>query len=119
MNVIRGDIVLVSVPFASGKGAKIRPVLVIQSDDNNARLMNTIVAGISSNVSRVQFEKTQHLIDVSTVAGQDSGLRFNSAVACEYLATIEQSRILKRLGALPAAEMQSIDACIKASLGIV
>jgi mRNA-degrading endonuclease toxin of MazEF toxin-antitoxin module len=42
----RGDVVLVSYPFASGGGSKVRPALVIQCDRNNGRLDNTIVAQI-------------------------------------------------------------------------
>jgi mRNA interferase MazF len=118
MSVSRGDIVLVSIPFASGHDAKIRPVLVIQSDHNNKRLMNTLVAGITSNISRVPHEPTQYLIDVRTPEGVASGLRFDSAVACEYLVTMEQSRILKHLGHLPPSTMQKINNCLKVSLGI-
>jgi mRNA-degrading endonuclease toxin of MazEF toxin-antitoxin module len=118
MSVSRGDIVLVSLPFASGKTVKVRPVLVIQSDHNNRRLVNTLVAAITSNTSRAGHEPTQFLIDISTPDGAASGLRFNSAVSCEFLATIEQTRIGRRLGQLPASSMRRIDACLKASLGI-
>lgn len=118
MNVNRGDIVLVSLPFASGSAAKIRPVLVIQSDRNNSRLINTIVAAITSNISRALHEPAQLLIDVATPEGKASGLRFNSAVTCEFLATIEQTQIKVRLGSLPDAMMKQIDGCLKSALGI-
>ena len=42
MNVQRGDIVLLDMPFAQGGGSKVRPGLVIQSYRNNSRLTNTI-----------------------------------------------------------------------------
>lgn len=118
MSVSRGDIVLVQLPFASGTMAKVRPVLVIQSDRNNRRLKNTIIAAITSNVSRVDHEPTQFLIDTTTPEGLASGLKFNSAVICEYLATIEQSRIGRQLGQLPGTAMRRIDDCLNASLGI-
>ena len=118
MKVRRGEIVLVSLPFASGQGGKIRPVLVIQSDHNNSRLMNTLVAGITSHTARVAHEATQYLIDVTTTDGSVSGLRFNSVVLCEYLATVQQDHILKRMGALTASAMQEIDGCLKAALGM-
>ncbi len=119
MSVRRGDIVLVQLPFASGQTAKVRPVLIIQSDHNNQRLKNTIIAAITSNVSRVDHEPTQFLIDTSTAEGLASGLKFNSAVICEYLATVEQSRIGRRLGQLPASAMRRIDVCLTAALDIV
>jgi mRNA interferase MazF len=118
MSVSRGDIVLVQLPFASGTAAKVRPVLVVQSDHNNRRLTNTIIAAITSNVSRVDHEPTQFLIDTTTPQGEASGLKFNSAVICEYLATIEQGRIGRRLGQLPVSAMWHIDDCLRAALGI-
>lgn len=118
MTVRRGDIVLVNLPFVSGTATKVRPVLVIQSDHNNERLSNTIIAAITSNTARAGREPTQFLIDTTTPEGQESGLKFNSAVTCEYLATIEQSRIGRRLGQLPTSAMRHIDNCLKAALGI-
>ncbi len=55
MNVRRGEIVLVPVQYSSGAGLKIRPVLVLQSDHNNSRLADTIVAVITSNTRRSEF----------------------------------------------------------------
>lgn len=118
MNVHRGDVVLVNIPFASGQGSKIRPVLVIQSNHNNVRLKNTLIAAITSNTTRAAFEATQFLIDVQTPEGRASGLRFNSAVVCEYLATVQQDRILKCLGTLPPTAMQQVDNCLRAALGL-
>ena len=47
MTVKRGDVVLVPVPFTSGVGGKVRPALVVQTDHNNNRLADTIVAVIT------------------------------------------------------------------------
>ena len=47
MSVQRGDVILVPVPFTSGVGGKVRPALVVQSDHNNQRLINTIIAVIT------------------------------------------------------------------------
>lgn len=116
MALKRGDVVLINMPFASGTGGKVRPVLVIQSDHNNTRLVNTIVAGITSNTSRTGHEPTQLLIDISTPEGVQSGLHQSSAITCENVATIEQSKILHTLGRLPTTLMQKVDGCVKAAL---
>src|SRR5262247_4891705 len=81
MNVQRGDVVLVDYPYATGGGTKVRPVLVVQNDQDNQRLLNTIVAQITS-VTRRALEPTQLLIEIATPAGQQSGLRQNSVVNC-------------------------------------
>src|SRR5215510_3352628 len=79
MNVQRGDVVLVDYPYAAGGGTKVRPALVVQNDRDNQRLLNTIVAQITS-VTRRALEPTQLLIEIATPAGQQSGLRQNSVV---------------------------------------
>ena len=52
MNVQPGDVVLVAFPFASGIGSKRRPALVVQSDHNNRRMANTVLAAITTTTHR-------------------------------------------------------------------
>jgi mRNA interferase MazF len=118
MKVQRGDVVLVDYLYTDRTGSKVRPCLVVQNDHNNQRLDDTIVALISSNIRRARGEPTQHVIEVSTPAGTQSGLLFDSAVQCENLATIDCQVIRQRIGSLPSASMDLIDACLKASLGL-
>jgi mRNA interferase MazF len=117
MTLQRGDVVLCHYPFASGTGAKVRPALVVQNDQNNQRLTNVIVAAITTTTHR-SGEPTQLLIDPSTPEGQPSGLLRPSVVSCENLATIEQSLVLRTIGKLPAPLMQQVNDCLKASLDL-
>ena len=117
MSVKRGDVILAFVPNVGSPGGKLRPALVVQSDHNNGRLNETIIAAITSNISRVH-EATQLLIDVSTADGRASGLLHNSAVRCERLHSIPQADIRRTIGSLTDALLQEIDACLKAALGI-
>jgi mRNA-degrading endonuclease toxin of MazEF toxin-antitoxin module len=66
MSINRGDIVLVPLPFTSGTGGKVRPALVVQSDHNNQRLNDTIVAMITKTTHRTGWEATPLLIDLAT-----------------------------------------------------
>src|SRR5437870_1589241 len=100
MNVRRGDIVLASYPFASGTGAKKRPVLVVQNDRDNQRLTNTIVVQITSNIRRAH-EPTHLLVEVATTEGRQSGLLSDSVISCVNLATIHEGRIVRTIGSLP------------------
>ena len=52
MSLQRGDVVLATLPFVTRPGSKLRPVLVIQNDANNARMQNTIVAFITTKLTR-------------------------------------------------------------------
>jgi mRNA-degrading endonuclease toxin of MazEF toxin-antitoxin module len=62
MPVSRGDVVLAFVENVGTSGGKLRPALVAQSDRNNSRLNETIIAAITSNTSRID-EAHQLLID--------------------------------------------------------
>ncbi len=118
MPVKRGEIVLVPVPFTSGSGSKTRPVLVVQTDHNNHRLQDTIVAVITSTTRRATLEPTQLLIELATTEGRRSGLLNDSAVKCERLHTVLQSQIQRTIGSLSAVAMHQIDGCLKAALDI-
>ena len=108
MNVQRGDVVLVDYPYAAGGGTKVRPVLVVQNDRDNQRLLNTIVAQITS-VTRRTLEPTQLLIEIATPAGQRSGLRQNSVVNCVNLLTLDRGKVLRKLGSLPDALIRQVN----------
>jgi mRNA-degrading endonuclease toxin of MazEF toxin-antitoxin module len=115
MKVQRGDIVLARYPFASGTGASRRPVLVVQSDAENRRLTNTIVAQITSNLRRTH-EPTHLLIAAATPEGAQAGLLHDSLVSCINLATIREDRIDKIIGSLAPTLTPKLNACLKAAL---
>src|SRR4051794_12632095 len=115
MNVLRGDVALVEYHFSAGSGAKIRPVLVVQNDRDNQRLLNTMVVQITS-VTRRAMEATQLLIEVATPEGRQSGLRQDSVVNCVNLLTLDKAKVLRRIGHLPQPLMSEVDRCLKAAL---
>jgi mRNA-degrading endonuclease toxin of MazEF toxin-antitoxin module len=115
MSVSRGDVILAYVANVGAPGGKVRPALVVQSDNNNARLNETIIAAITSNVSRT-YEATQLLIEVSTPEGTASGLLNDSAVRCERLQSILQADARRVIGHLSAALMRQINDRLKAAL---
>jgi mRNA interferase MazF len=117
MPIRRGDVILAFVSNVGSPGGKLRPALIVQSDHNNTRLNETIVAAITSNISRVH-EPTQLPIEVTTPDGAASGLLHDSAVRCERLHTIPQTDIRRVIGSLSSSLMQQIDNCLKAALGI-
>jgi mRNA interferase MazF len=117
MILSRGDVVLAWYPFASATGGKRRPCLVVQNDSDNARLTNTVIVQITSNL-RAAAAPTQLLIEVNTPEGKQSGLLHDSLVSCNNLATIEQNLVARTIGSLPPSVMWRVDACLKAALGL-
>lgn len=117
MSVKRGDVVLLQAPFASRTGAKTRPMLVVQNDRNNTRMANTILAFITTNLSRAA-EATQVLIDVNTADGKQTGLKQNSVVSCENILTVVQKDIMRTIGSLSNALMRQVDDALKESFAL-
>jgi len=111
--VNRGDVVLVDYPFSDGTGSKVRPSLVVQADSLNRVRADTILAIVTSSYGG---RATELLIDISQEPG--SGLRFNSSVQCDTLATVDQSLVLSVLGSISAGSLKKIDDCLKAALGL-
>jgi mRNA-degrading endonuclease toxin of MazEF toxin-antitoxin module len=114
----RGDVVIVEFPYQDGTRGKNRPALVVQCDENNRRLRNTVIAMITGNTRLSMSELTQLFIDPTTAEGNASGLHAPSAVKCENLFTVSQTHILHTIGSLSPALMGKVDACLKSSLGI-
>jgi mRNA interferase MazF len=109
----RGDFVLVDYPYSDRTGSKVRPALVVQADTLNHTRADTILAIVTSQSSgRV----AEYLVDLASDPG--AGLLFNSFVQCDTLVTLDQSLILRVLGALSPAALGRVDACLKAALGL-
>jgi mRNA interferase MazF len=90
-----------------------RPVLVVQANPfNESRLATAIVAVITSNLSRAEAPG-----DVR-VARADSGLPRPSVVNVSQLFTIERAVLTRRVRALPAPVMQSVDEGLKLILAL-
>jgi mRNA interferase MazF len=111
----RGDIVIVPFPYQDRPGEKIRPAVIVQSDAENARLANTIVAMITGNLKDAG-QPTTVLVDPATPDGTGSGLTGTSLLKCYNLATVRQRRVLHVIGHLSDALKQKLDECLKAAL---
>lgn len=116
MKTTRGEVVLVDYPYCDGTGSKLRPALVVQNDDLNLRITDTILVAISRSQHRASA--TQLLVEIGTAEGAFSGLRQDSMVQCENLLTIDQSQIIARLGQLIDPLMQRVDDCLKSALAL-
>ena len=113
MTVFRGDVVILSAPFTSRPGAKLRPMLVVQNDRNNGRMANTILAVTTTNTSR-SSEPTHP----QTEPGKPSGLVSLSVVSCENLFTARQNNIVRKIGRLSDQHMQLVNDALKRSLDL-
>ena len=84
---------------------------------DNQKITNTIVAQITSTLTRVS-DKSHVLIEVGTPEGKQSGLLHDSLVSCNNLATIDQGLIQKVIGTLSTALVQKVNLGLKAALDL-
>jgi mRNA interferase MazF len=110
----RGDVVIIDFPYSDATGSKVRPSLVVQSDTLNPIRDDVILAIITSMSSG--RPNTKILIEVASEPR--SGLRFDSYLQCDTLATLDQSLVLTVIGSLSAQAMQNLNNCLKAALGL-
>ena len=117
MNLQRGDVVLAWFPHASGTGGKHRPCVVIQNDEDNQKIANTVVVFITSTLLR-RGDKSHVVIDVSTPEGKQAGLLKSSLISCNNIATIEQRLVSNVIGSLAASTLTEMNNCLRAALDI-
>jgi mRNA interferase MazF len=115
MKTRRGDVVLVLFPNSDLRTAKRRPALVLQRDNLNSGLEQTIVAMISSNLAR-RGHPSRVFTAASSPEGKAARLRLDSVVMTDNLATIMESEIDSILGHL--ANITKVNAALRHTLSI-
>ena len=115
MKISRGDVVRVLFPNSNLRTSKRRPALVIQADQLGTGLSQTLVAMISSNLARAGHP-SRVSVSVSSPAGIAAGLRTDSVIMTDNLATVADSEIDSVLGTLP--DMLAVDAALRKTLGL-
>jgi mRNA interferase MazF len=115
MPIKRGDVALVLFPDSNLRTAKRRPVLVIQADNLGTGLDQVIVAMISSNLARAGHP-SRVTISLATVAGLASGLKMDSVIMTDNLATILNVEFYKTIGSW--SDMASVEVALRHTLGL-
>lgn len=107
----RGDVVLVKFVFADEKGVKQRPGLIVSGDRYHRGRREAILVAITSNVGRLL--PGDHRIK----AWREAGLLFPST-ATGVIRTIKQEMIVRKIGELPAADLDAVESRLRDSLGL-
>jgi mRNA interferase MazF len=114
-NCRRGDVVLVLFPDSNLRTSKRRPALVVQADQLGKDLPQTIVAMITSNMTRAGYP-SKVVVLAATENGKRAGLLMDSVVMTDNLATVHFSEIDRVIGVFPA--MTELDAALRATLAL-
>ncbi|MEK6936199.1 MAG: type II toxin-antitoxin system PemK/MazF family toxin [Nanoarchaeota archaeon] len=114
MGLKRGDIILVDFePVKGSEQGGVRPSLIIQNNIFNNYSPTTIVAPITTKMFKKEYPTNVIL------KKEDSKLSQNSTILLNQIKTIDQQRIIKRVGFLDNFIMNKVNRAIKASLGLL
>ncbi len=111
----RGNVVLVFFPDSNQVTAKRRPALVVEADRLQTGLPQTIVAMITSNLSRAGHQ-SRVTVQRSSPQGARMGLLSDSLVMTDNLATVRDSEVYRVIGRCD--EMQPVNAALRHTLGL-
>ncbi|MDO8493121.1 MAG: type II toxin-antitoxin system PemK/MazF family toxin [bacterium] len=101
----KGAIVLIPFPFTDLSGQKVRPALVIS---NSSGEDDCIVAFISS-----VKQKKAGSFDIVVPVSEESGLKVDSVIKINKLATLQKKIIIGELGYLERTYLSVVDKKLK------
>ena len=113
MQIKRGEIFLANLEPTKGSEQKgIRPVLIIQNDLSNKFSPVTIIAVITSKIYKKEFPTNVF------ISKKDSGLDKDSTAMLNQIRTIDNIRLIRKIGLLDNFLMNKVDMAIKISLAL-
>ena len=109
--VARGEIYYadLSPSFGSEQGG-LRPVLIIQNEMGNRHAPTTIIAPITSRLSKKPLPTHVHL------EAMTCGLQYESVILMEQIKVVDKQRLKQKMGAVSAEKWPEINKAIKVSL---
>lgn len=100
----QGDVVLLPFPFTDLSAAKRRPAVVISPERYNASHQDVVVLAVTSHLTAESPQDYRLTPEEQRAAG----LPKPSLVKIDKVLTLEQTLILRRLGALPNDTVQRL-----------
>ena len=109
--VYRGELYYADLsPVVGSEQGGLRPVVIIQNDTGNRHAPTTIVAPITSRLTKTPLP--------THIAFCGCGLSKDSVMLMEQIRTIDKSRLKQKMGSLPPEKIEALDMAIKVSLGL-
>lgn len=115
----RGDVVLIAFPFIAERHVqrKQRPALVVQADRYNRRRAAVIIAAVTTARAHALLP-CKVPVAKDSPEGRAAGLKLDSVVDCQTLATVPRDEVVRRLGGFPPETMRRIDHALEDALGL-
>lgn len=114
MLIRRGDIFYCDLsPVVGSEQGGTRPVLVLQNDIGNQYSPTTIIAAITSQISKAKLPTH---VEVKRL---NSGLEKDSVILLEQIRTIDRSRLKEKVTTLDHDTMDKVKKAAEISLGLI
>ena len=110
----KGTVVLVPFPFTDLSGDKVRPALIV----SKTKLADDVVVVFVTSQNERKIQTTDVPIKTTDASFNLTGLKTNSLVRVQKLATLNKQVVLGELGTLPPAMVKKIDQKLKVLFGI-
>lgn len=115
--VKRGSVVLIRYPFTDLTGEKVRPAVVLTSDQLIPRLDDVLCLFISSVVP-TELLPTDFVLETTHPSFSQTGLKRRSVLRSHKLALLRKSLVLRVLGEIDQALMEEINSRLRVALGL-
>ena len=113
VTIKRGGIFLANLePIKGNEQGGIRPVLIIQNNISNKYSPVTIIAAITSKIFVKEFPTNIF------IKKENSGLDKDSTIMLNQIRTIDNSRLIKKVGSLDNFTLEKVDSAIQISLAL-
>lgn len=113
----RGDVIIVDFPSPAGQSGReqigTKPAVIVQSDEEAAKLQTNIIIPLTSNLSASRFPYTI-LVNPSA----QNGLATQSVLLVHQLRAIDKRRISKKLGSLENNYFERLNDELKSLLSL-
>jgi len=114
MMIRRGDIFFADLsPVVGSEQGGTRPVLVLQNNIGNQYSPTTIVAAVTSQISKAKLPT--HV----EVTSKSSGLEKDSVILLEQIRTIDKSRLKEKVTSLNDEILAKVAQAVEISLGLI
>jgi mRNA interferase MazF len=113
MQIRRGDVFMANLdPVVGFEQAGTRPVLVVQCDLANERIPTITVVPLTSNLRAGRFLFTV------TVSAAESGLTVDGVALVFHIRTLDQTRLIRKMGRLNPQTMARVDQALALHLDL-
>ena len=102
-NAEQRNIVLIPFPYSDLTTVKQRPVLILSNKEYNEHNEDILCCAITS-----QERGYEHSVDIQNTDLDNGNLRYDSKVRPNRIFTLEQNKIIKRLGKLNSSKYEEV-----------